>query len=81
VQRLEKTAYGKGILTILRFALVGEELPFSMSPVFQEIVNLEPVIRFGKLQPLFQSYFPQWQNNLVVQQDDSIEGIYIYVLQ
>jgi len=76
VQRLEKTVYGKGILTILRFALVGEESPFSR--VFQEIIQVEPIIRFGKLQPLFQPYFPQWQNSLVVQQDDSIEGIYIF---
>lgn len=78
VQRLKKTAYGKGILTILGLALFGEGPQFSGSSVFQEIIKVEPVIRFGKLQTVFQPYFPQWQNNLVVQPNDSTEGIYIF---
>jgi hypothetical protein len=33
---------------------------------------------FGLLQPLFQAYFPEWQENLVLEQDEEREGVYVF---
>jgi hypothetical protein len=33
---------------------------------------------FGQWQPLFQPYFPEWQNNLVLPRQEAREGVFVF---
>jgi hypothetical protein len=34
--------------------------------------------RFGRLQPVFQPYFPEWHNNLILPQAEAHVGVYVF---
>ncbi|BAY99508.1 hypothetical protein NIES37_34910 [Tolypothrix tenuis PCC 7101] len=48
--------------------------PVGIIGKFEEEIN----ISFGQLQPQFQPFFPEWQNNLILPKQGFTDGIYIF---
>lgn len=70
---VEKTPLGEAILTVL---VSDEDEIYTLEDIllFQE----KPIeATFGMLQPKFQPFFPEWQNNLTLSTPEIQEGTYI----
>jgi hypothetical protein len=70
VKSVKQTAWGKALL---QAAFPGWHLPIM---TWDEEQPVEP--QFGKLQPVLQTYFPQWQKIIELPKMDSITGIYLF---
>jgi hypothetical protein len=78
ITEIEKTVYGNTLLSILIYSLLVEESE-NLSPVsLWNFIDRNDFIKYGKLQKVLQPYFPQWQNNLILNQEKSPEGVYIF---
>ena len=78
VTEIEKTVYGQTLLSLLIYNLFGGKSE-NLSNFFSwNLVGRSKIIESGKLQKILQPYFPQWQNNLVIHQEKSPEGVYIF---
>jgi len=62
---------------MLRAALVMKETDIALLLGHEELTALVP----GKLQPYFQPYFPEWQNNLQWPQPEFQDGVYIFKVE
>lgn len=81
VTEIEKTTYGNSLLSILILSLSESDLEKSLKfPYPTSLCKLvdTDLIEYGKLQKLLQPYFPQWQNNLILTQEKSSEGVYVF---
>jgi hypothetical protein len=74
----EKTAYGKAIFALLVSYFFGTGSRFGLSELFENLLQEELIPKFGKLQDILQPYFPEWKNNLIIHQEQSSEGVYIF---
>lgn len=78
VTEIEKTVYGKTLFSILIDSLLGDESK-NLSPVsLWDFIDENDFVTYGKLQKVLQPYFPQWQNNLILNEEKSPEGVYIF---
>jgi hypothetical protein len=78
VTEIEKTIYGKTLLSLLMYNLFEEKSEDCSNFFTGNLVGTNKTIEYGKLQKFLQPYFPQWQNNLVLNQEKSSEGVYIF---
>jgi hypothetical protein len=63
------------------FTLLGQWFGSQQGAEMLEEENEEepvPGVRFGRLQPLFQPYFPEWRENLAVPQPEAREGMFVF---
>ena len=77
ITSIEKKVFGQTILALLMHFLFGKD-SLSHSNELWDSLDGEQTFEYGKLQKYFQPYFPQWQNNLVVHQEQSPEGIFVF---
>ena len=78
VTEIEKTVYGKTLLSLLMYNLFEGNSEGRSNFFTWNLVGRSKTIEYGKLQKFLQPYFPQWQNNLVLNQEKSPEGVYIF---
>jgi hypothetical protein len=76
--RVTHLPFGDALLTRLAQAVFGD-MDDPIEDLVEDLVDDEPAeIRFGKWQPLFQPYFPEWRNNLVLPAAKFREGTYVF---
>ncbi|MDZ7962376.1 MAG: plasmid pRiA4b ORF-3 family protein [Aulosira sp. DedQUE10] len=66
IASVERLPLGDAMLRLL--------FPIGITGKFEEEIN----INFGQLQPNFQPFFPEWQNNLILPKQGFTDGIYIF---
>lgn len=70
IASLKKTPFGIAMMKVLTQALMEHSERFQSQTPFD--------FTYGSLQPVFQSYFPQWQQNLVIPGGEFEESIYVF---
>jgi hypothetical protein len=60
------------------FSLLGEKFAFTWRGADDEDEEAPGDVTFGRWQPIFQPYFPEWRNNLVVPGVEARGGIFVF---
>lgn len=71
IERIERTTFGDALLALLSIEFFSD---------WSNILELErqQSISFGVLQPIIQPYFPEWEKNLRISEDEFQEGVHIF---
>jgi hypothetical protein len=71
IERIERIPFGDALLDLLWIEFFSD---------FGNLIGLEekPIISFGVLQPVIQPYFPKWEKNLSISEDEFREGIHVF---
>jgi hypothetical protein len=71
IERIERTPFGDALLALL-------SIDFFSGWSNLAALEQKPSIPFGVLQPVVQPYFPEWEENLRISEDEFQEGIYVF---
>ncbi|HLO83542.1 MAG TPA: plasmid pRiA4b ORF-3 family protein [Nostocaceae cyanobacterium] len=73
IASIQRLPFGDAILKLIYIYAIKEELSID-----GDAADIEANISLGKLQPYFQEYFPEWQNNITIPPTEFIDGVYIF---
>lgn len=74
IMSVQKTALGEIICTMLFKPMQEGDIIDFLQHEFEQKTSTT----FGELQPSFQPFFPEWQNNLIIPESEFQDGIYVF---
>jgi len=71
---LQHLPFGDAVMTLL----YEQEYHSPVDRIAEEVADSAKAIPLGRWQPVFQPYFPEWRNNLVLPGVEARQGVYVF---